>query len=192
MYTKLHSSSRQGTVPVALQNTQISPLCLVPPPLPRPRVWQSRASSFGKGTRAWAGIRARALGRGDAEPMAFTGLYDCGWSRHGGELKDHCVQMHQHKKGGRWRMAVAGPSQKVSLASSAWQGPACPVCSCSAWEAGWRAPKSYLQLGVCTGVTPTGQGAGECSQTPEPPTWVWRHRHGCKPWCGHSGFMGSI
>lgn len=115
----------------------------------------------------------------------------------------------QPKQGGRWGMAVAGPSQ-VSPPSSAWQGPTCPVCSwgpgqgrspqrsqgpCQhgalpGWvdvpaatnrEAGWRAPKSYLQLGARTLAIPTGQGAGKSSRTPGPPARVCRWRPRCKP-----------
>lgn len=118
--------------------------------------------------------------------------------------------LDQPEKGERWRTAVAGPSQKVSPASSAWQGPACPVCpwapgqgrspqhsrgpcwhgalpgwvdvlAATGGEAGWRAPKSYLQPGACTLVIPAGQGAGESSQTPEPPARVCRRRPRCKP-----------
>lgn len=59
-------------------------------------------------------------------------------------------------------------------------GCACRHHACSG-EAGWRAPKAYLQSGACTLVIPTGQGAGESSQTPEPPAWVCRCRPEWKP-----------
>lgn len=81
----------------------------------------------------------------------------------------------------------------------AWRPARVGGCACSpGGEAGWRAPKSYLQPGACTRVIPAGQGAGESSQTPEP-AWFCRCRAGCKPQLpqlcgpghGHSGCAGG-
>ena len=131
------------------------------------------------------------LQREDAKLMSSTGI--SGWSRCVGQLKDCCRQPGPAQAGrevgyGNGCAITEGQSclfcparphspslpqgsrsveVTVALPRSEWHGalPRAGGCACSPrGEAGWRAPKSYLQLGARTRVIPASQGVWRAPQ----------------------------
>lgn len=124
--TPCHGQRTVGTalpVPAALQNRQ--PLCPVPPPLPRPHSWQSRASCFEKDTYAGS-AGAVSLSKGMLNPCPPWGSLSLAGAGGVESSRTAACSLDQPKKGGRWgmKLAVLGQalsvsSQKVNPASSA-------------------------------------------------------------------------